>query len=319
MPVQTLTVHVDDLDSVLAIFDQVQVWKSPDESGAPTPYVEITAPSATKATIDGTVQGPWNLSGKTLNIVLNNSDPQVIVFTGTDPLILTQVIAQINAIFPGLAKEVPTDTNKLRLESPTTGTASSLLLSGNATGVLGLSTTKVNGKGPRINLTNPTTDYEFRDYDGLDTDWYKTRFFSSVTGSVSSFSLPTLGNPLTVLPNGALMRCLAYLSNGAGQPIVGRRIIFVPVTAVLVDVGGGVTYGSLPGFDRMTVVSDEKGYVEILLARGQTFRVFIEGTTVQREFVVPSSGTDFNLLTVLSTAPDPFSIVQAPPMPIRTS
>jgi hypothetical protein len=319
MSVQTITIHVNDLDSVLAIFDQIQVFKSPDESGDPVPYAEITAAAATKATIDGTVQGPWNLTGTTLTVVLNGTDPQSIVFTGTNPLTLNQIITQVNAIFSGLAKEKPTDTNKLRLESPTSGTASSLLLSGSACAVLGLSTTKVNGKGTRIGLTNPTTEYEFRDYDGLDTDWYKTRFFSSLTGAVSSFSTPTLGNPLSVLPSGSLVRCFAFLSNGAGQPVVGRRVIAVPLTNLTLPGTSGDIYGSLPGVDRIIGITDEKGFMELFLARGQTFRFFFEGTTIQREITIPASGTELNLLTALSTAADPFSIVQAPPMPIRSS
>lgn len=317
MPVQTINIHVEDIASTLAVFDQIQVWKSPDELGAPTPYVEITAAAATKATLDGSVAGPWNLAGKTLTITLNNSDPQNINFTGTDPFILNTVIAQINAIFPGLALEVPTDTNKIRLQSPTTGTASALLVSGTAVAVLGLPTTKTNGKAARINLTNPTTEYKFQDFDGLDTDFYKTRFFSSLTGAVSSFSDPTNGVPETVLDAAQLMRCYAYLADGAGRPVVDRRLIFVPVGNVLVTPTSGNQYGILASVDRIVSVTNERGLAEAFLTRGQTFRFFIEGTQIQREFVVPTTGVDLNLLTVLSTSPDPFSIVQAPPMPIR--
>ena len=280
MSVQTINIHVDDIDSALAVFDQIQVWKSPDEGGAPTPYAEITAPAPTKATIDGSVTGPWNLDGKVLTVTLNGTDPQTVTFTGPDPVTLSQVIAKINATFSGLAKEVPTDTNRLRIESPTTGTASSLLLSGNACAVLGLSTTKVNGKAQRIALTNPTTEYTFRDFDGTDTTWYKTRFYSSLTGTVSSFSEPTQGNPSSVLPGSALLRCFAYLANGAGQPIAETR-----------------------------------------RARGQTFKVVVAGTPVQREITRPTDPgvTELNLITAVSTAPDPFTIVQAPPSPIRSS
>jgi hypothetical protein len=318
MPVQTINIHVEDLSSVLAIFDQIQVWKSPDESGAPTPYAEITASAATKATLDGTVSGPWDLVGETLTIVLNNSDPQNIVFTGTDPLILNTVIAKINATFPGLAEEVPTNTNKIRLESPTSGTASALLVSGTAAAILGLSTTKVNGKAARINMVNPTTEYVFQDFDGLDTDFYKTRFYSSLTGAVSSYSAPTNGTPATVLPDQTLLRCFAFLADGAGRPICERRLVFVPMGNVLVTSGSNI-YGNLQSVDRIVSVTDSKGFAEIYLVRGQTFRFFIEGTSIQREFTVPMTGTELNLLTTLSTSPDTFSIVQAPPSPIRVS
>jgi hypothetical protein len=321
MPVQSFVTHVEDLDSVMSVFDQIQVWKSPDELGAPTPYVEITAASPTKATIDGTVVGPWALDGKTLIVTLNNGEPITIEFSGTDPLNINQVIATINAIFSGLAKEVPTDTNKIRLESSTTGTASALQVSGTAVAVLGFSTGKVNGRAARMNLTAPTTEYEFRDFDGLETDWYKTRYFSSATGTVSSYSEPTQGNPVVVIPAAALLRCFVFLADGAGRPVVDRRIIFIPISKVTVADNLGNLYGSLPSVDRIVGVTDEKGFAELFMVRGQTFKVFFEGTTFQREITIPTDPlvTELNVLEAMSTALDPFTIVQSPPMPIRVS
>jgi len=321
MPVQSFITHVEDLDSVMAVFDQIQVWKSPDESGAPTPYYEITAASPTKATLDGSVVGPWDLDGETLTVTLNNGEPISIEFSGTDPLNINQVITTINAIFSGLAKEVPTNTNRIRLESSTTGTASALQVSGTAVSILGFSTAKVNGKSARINLTVPTTEYEFKDFDGLSTDWYKTRYYSSATGTVSSYSEPSQGNPVVVLPSSALVRCFIFLSDGAGRPVIDRRIILVPVSKVTVEDDLGNLYGSLPSVDRIVGITDEKGFAELFLVRGQTFKVFLEGTTYQREFTVPVDPlvTELNLLEALSTVPDPFTIVQAPPIPIRVS
>ncbi len=315
MPVQTFVTHVEDLVSVLAVFDQLQVWKSATENGT---YVEVTAAAPTKATLDGSEVGPWVLTGLELVITLNNTDPQTIEFDSTDPMTLTQVIVAINAIFPSLAKELPTSTGKLRLESPTTGTASALLVSGSARTVLGLPDTKTNGKAQRVGLVNPTTEYEFRDFDGLETDWYKTRYYSSATGSISSFSdPPTQGNPATVIST--RLRCFAFLSDGAGRPIVGRRIIFVPLATLAVEDSDDNVYGVLPGIDRLETITDERGFAEIFLIRGQTFKVFFEGTIIQRQITIPATGTELNLLTAVSAAADPFTIVQAPPMPIRNS
>lgn len=317
MPVQTSITNVEDLVSTLSIFDQIQVWRSASELGSPIPYTEITAAEPTNAILDGTSVGPWALSGLGLTITLNNLDAQTVTFTGTAPLALSQVIAKINLVFSGMAIEVPTNTNKLRLKSSTFGTLSSLLVSGTASAVLGLPIVKVNGRARRMALDISTTEYEFRDFDGLDSDWYKTRFYSSAAGTVSSFSDPTQGQQAYVLPLSTLTRCFAYLSDGTGQPIIGRRIIFVPTSHITVDVGGGVIYGSLPGVDRIIVSTDERGSAEVYLARGQTFRMFFEGTTVQREITIPMGEGDLNLLTALSTAADPFSIVQVPPIPIR--
>ena len=54
------------------------------------------------------------------------------------------------------------------------------------------------------------------------------------------------------------------------------------------------------------------------LVRGEKFKVFFEGSNYFREFVVPNVA-EFDLLQILSTTPDPFTIVQMPAMPIRLS
>jgi hypothetical protein len=98
---------------------------------------------------------------------------------------------------------------------------------------------------------------------------------------------------------------------------VGRRIIFVPTGYVQTDGTDGNPFASLPSVDRIIAITDESGHAETPLLIGQDFRVFFEGTTFQRDFTVPDD--DFDLFTVLSAMPDPFTIVEAPPMPIRVS
>lgn len=318
MPTQTINIHVEDLTSTRELYDRIQVWRSPDESGSPTPFTEVTAATATKAILDGTVEGPWNLNGLTLEITLNSADPQTMVFSGTNPFRLVDVLAAINTLFAGIAKEVPTDTERIRLESPLAGTGSNIQVTGSAVAVLGFSTSKARGRGNRIWLTSPTTEYEFKDFDGLDTDWYKTRFYSSVSGAVSEFSEPAQGRVARVLPESALTSCFVYLADAVGRPIVGRRVILVPMSNVLVTSGSN-QYGVLSSVDRIVAVTDEKGYAETPLPKGQTFKVFFEGTTIHRQFTVPSTGDTLNLLTVLSTSPDPFSIVVSPPLAVRVS
>lgn len=312
MAVITLDVHVDDLDSVLALFDRIQVWRSATELGT---YAEITSPTDDPAILDGTISGPWSIVGETLTIVLNSADPINITFTGTTPLNLATVIQQINTVIPGLAGEVPTNTNKVRLTSPVIGTGSAITVSGNAALLLGLPTQKVNGKQARIPLVTPTTEYLFKDYDGDATFWYKTRYFSTSTLSVSSFSDPRQGNPQVVLPPNALVKGHLSLADTAGRPVVHRRVIFVPITPMSNVASSG--YGVLPGFDRVVTTTDEKGYAEMQLVIGMQMKVFIEGSSFQRFFTVPSA--DFDILQVATQQPDPLSVVQAPPMPIRVS
>lgn len=322
MSIVTFFVNVPDLEGVLALYDRIQVWRSPDKTGAPTAYTEVTTSSSedTPAILDGSVAGPWNLNGMVLSIAANGADPVSVTFSGTNPFNLETVLEALESLVYVIAEETPTDTNKIRLRTRVAGTASSLLISGTAAAVLGLSTTKVNGKASRIVLTSPTEVYEFSDFDGNVDHWYKTRFSSSVSGATSEFSSPHQGAPDTVLSAGFLTKAIVDLIDGSGRPVVGRRIIFVPVSQSVIE-DDTVNFGILAGVERLEAVTDNRGHAEINLVKGHTFRVFFEGTTYQREFVVPdpSPATFFDLLTVLSTAADPFSIVQAPPQPIRVS
>ena len=314
MAVISLDIHIEDLPSVLALFNNIQVWRATTELGT---YAEITAPVEMPARLEGSVPGPWPVNGTTLSVVLNSADPVNIVFVGTDPFNLHDVLQQINTVIPGLASESAPNTNRVALTSPVLGTGSSITVSGAAAALLGFSTAKVNGKGGRIYIVHPTTDYCFKDFDGESTYWYKTRYYSSATQSVSSFSDPRQGNPQQVLPTGAMALATVSLSDGVGRPIVNRRIIFVPVDIVRV-MAGVKNYAILPSQTRLIMTTDTAGYAEINLVRGQKYKVFFEGTAYEREFVVPNV-TTFDVFDVIATSPDPFSIVQVPPMPIRSS
>lgn len=314
MAVVSLDIHVEDLASALALFDRIQVWRSATELGV---YSEITAAAELPARLEGTIPAPWPLNTKPLDITLNSADPLTVDFAGTDPIILNDAIQQVNLVIPGLAEEVAPYTNLLALVSPVEGTGSSILVAGLAAAALGLPLTKVNGKAARIVLTFPTVEYLFRDFDADPSTWYKTRYYSTVTQSVSSFSDPRQGNPQIVLPPGALAKATVYLADAAGRPIVGRRIILCPMTIQQVD-SSGRNYGILPGFDRIIMTTDYRGYAELDLARGQQFKVFFEGSIHSREIVVPSA-TTFDLLQAMATSPDPFGIVEMQPYPIRMS
>jgi hypothetical protein len=310
MAVVILNVRVPDLDLFLPAYDRIQVWRATTQNGT---YAEITAANETPAVVAGSVEGPWALSGKTLNIAANGVDPVAVVFTGVDPLGLLAAKNQINAVIADLAAEAPANSGKITLTSVLFGTPSSLLLSGNAAAVLGLSTTKVNGKANRILIAKPTEEYRFLDFDSNPTYWYKTRPCHSVTGRVGEFGLPRQGAPQTVIESDLLALGEVFLTEGQGKPVVGRKIILVPQATKLIG-----NYALLPGFDRVIVTTDDTGYASANLLIGATYRMLVEGAQFERTFVVPDE-TPFNLMEVATTAPDPFSIVQAPPRPIRMS
>lgn len=319
MSVVRLTIGVDDPIDTATLYDSIQVWRA-DESDDPLVYQDITNESSIPAFVDGTSIGPWNLSGQTLVFVLDNGETKSVSFTGANPFSLAAVLYHINRLFPGIASEAPHNTGCLRLSSLTPGTSSSLLVSSSfAATSLGLPTGRVNGKGARPLLSQTTETYSFVDLDGAEFYWYKTRFFNKTTGSFSEFSEPRRGEVLEVLPDDSLLRCFVYLADGMGAPIVGRRVILVPMGQLLVTNLETETYGILQSVDRLTMITNESGYAEANLVRGQRFKMFIEGATLQREIVIPATGTSLNLLQAATTADDPFTIVTAPRMLVRMS
>lgn len=319
MAIIEFTIHVENPDQVAALFDIIEVSRSPDEDGSPTPFSAITAQVATSAIIDGTVEGPWNLNGRTLTIILDNSPPTNIVFTEADPVNYLTVRNKINAAFPtfapNLASEVPTDTGKIRLTSPTTGTQSVLQVSGNAAITLGLTTARANGKNASPLISANTEDYIFRDYDGTTALWYRTRYLNTGTGAASEYSDTFQAGPGLGLPGSSIVTGKIALADATGTPIVGKRMILVSTSSQIISDGSGNNYGVLPSVVRIEVYTDQNGRASVTLVKGQRLKVFIEGTTFQREFVVPT--TDFDILTGASVEPDPLSIVVSPPIPIR--
>ena len=314
MALVSIDIFVDRLGDVLSVFNRVQVHRS--IAGVGGPFVEITAATAASAVLDGAVTGTWDLDGLTLELSIDLAAAVPVLFVG-DGLSLASVIAQINEVVAGLASEIPTDTDLLRLTSPSTGTGSAIVVTaGAAATALGLSSTKVNGLASRIALANPTANYKFIDLDGDQTYFYQTRYSSTLTNTVSTFSTPRQGSADTVIPSGQLSLAKAWLITGDGKPVVGRCIVFHPQQVKQVT---GEDYFLIPGFDgRVFVTTNEQGFAQIPLIRGGTYRVIFEGTSYMREVVVPDL-SEFDLLPLLGTLPDPFDIAQAPPRPIKVT
>ena len=313
MAIVEFTIHVDDPESVVAIFDRIQVWRSATQNGT---YTDITANEDVSAQLDGVNYAPWSITGKALTVIADNATPRTIVFAGTDPISLDDVISQINSIFPGLASESTVTSGVIHLQSPITGTGSVLEISGNASAVLGLINAHINGKAGRLLLSSTTEDYVFRDLDASPTYWYKTRYYNAFTGAVSDYSPPQLGGPGAGLTSSTVVGKIAIVDI-TGAPIQDRRIILVPTSSQLIDNGSGVFFGILPSVDRIELVTDSFGQASTNLVVGQRLKVFIEGTTFNREFEVPDA--DFDILSTASTENDPFDIVTVPAMPVRVS
>lgn len=317
MSVVRLDIHVDQPIDTAVLYTSIQVWRSPDRLGVSSPYVEIAAESQTNAFLDGGEVGPWDLNGLSITITVDAGPATVVQFAGS-ALVLSDVINTINEAFPGLASESGEDTGLLRLTSPTYGTPSSIQVTASTAATrLGLTISKVNGKGAYPLLAQTTEEYEFVDFDGDDAYWYKTRFYNTKTGAVSEFSAPQRGAVPDVVPESSLVLCFVYLADGTGSPIVGRRVILIPTGQVQITNDVDQVYGILSSVDRITLITDDAGYAETNLVRGQTFKMFIEGTTFHREVAILAVGAELNLLTAAAAADDPFTIVETPPLLIR--
>lgn len=308
-PVTFIDIDVVDPEKTILLYDVIQVWRSPDNI---QPYVEITAVDDIPAQLDGTIDGTWLLNGKILTIVKNNADPISITFDGPDPYDLQSVLNKINSIIPKLASQVGPNINRVRLTSDLKGLASTLLISGTAATPLGLSTTRVVGKAHRVELTTPTNKYRFFDLDGQPTYYYKVRFYNSLNKAVSNFSAFIQATSQIILSPSDLVVASIRLADETGMPIENRRVIMVPIVNKKV---GGISLLSVQ--NRIIMKTDQFGYASTKIAKGITVRVFFEGTGFEREIIVPN--TDFDIMDVATSYPDPFNIVNTPPQVVRSN
>jgi len=306
IPVNTLDLHVPEIEKVLTLYDRMEVHRSVDN----ITYEEVTASTDTYATVDGTIAGTWNLNGTLLSISKNSAAPVTINFVGTDPFDLLSIINQINLAFftppRKIATQVPSNTNKLRIQSDINGLESNLTISGTAAAILGLSTTKTYGKIHRIVLTNPTVRYQFFDTsaEGL-TYYYKTRFSHSSTGRLSGFTNPILCPAIPIVPDLNLVTCSCTLADMQGYPIKNRRIILVIQQPTRVNTITDPFLGVLE--QRYEMLTDQYGVASTKVPKNTRVKVYIEDSYLNR--IIDTGTVDFNLLDKLSTSYDPYNLL----------
>lgn len=313
-----LDIIVNDLPEMLALYNRIEVHRSITSiSGIYSELTNIAGPLP--AEIDGTENTWGTLSNLTLQFFLDGSEESItITLPATNPSSLQTIINAINSVVPRMASEVPTDTNRLRLTSPSEGTGASLeIVPGDVATALGLSSVKVNGTERRIRLMSPTTMYSFFDKDGDNSFWYKTRFSNTANSSVSDFSDARQGGLSILIPPQQIVKGTLDLIDGIGRPVIGRRIIFIPNKITSIP---STSAWVVPGFDaRIEVLTNEAGHASANLLCNVSYRVIIEGTSFIREFTTPTDNTDFDILSIASTVPDSFDIVATPPRPIKVT
>lgn len=308
MAVIKLRIFVPNLTNVMGLFDKIQVERS--EAGVGGPYTEITGAAATAATLLGSQSAPFTLNGKTLLLKADGGVEQTITFVSADPINVDDTVDFINANLTGaVATE---EVGAVRITSSTLGTSSLLeITGGTALADLGFTSGDAdNGEDPRITLQAGVDEYEYDDQSGDPGNYYRTRFYNSSTAAVSSYSDPVLGEVGTIISVSYLILAKVDLANMDGTPIDDRRVsfynVYVPSGLIVDDIG---VVGRA-----IDIFTNQAGHAETMLIKGATMNVSISGTAIMRRITVPTTGTEFNVLSEIAAADDIFQI-QTPDIP----
>lgn len=304
-----ISIPVSNVVALLtAGFTRIEMWRTDEYENQ---YYEVTAPAVASAFMDSAdAATTFTMGGRTLKLKVNNGAEQSISFSSLiQNWTPAQVASRINEVVVGLATVVGV---AVRLTSPTTGRASSLEITYSDSPNLGFTSgTIVYGKDARITLVAPTVLYTYVDPSGSSGDRYKWRFSANGASPVSDFSAyveasepPVSGVPISI--------GMATFIGVDGRYKKTKLIVATYNSPLVV---GAVAVGN----DRVQVVeSDDLGFLQAPFVVGSVLRISIEGTTYTREITVPNTPT-FDILTAMSTAPDPFTVQTTPPFLVRRS
>jgi hypothetical protein len=276
-------------------FDRLEVWRSMGSKYGPyaalhgSTWAPATIPNGFTGVAEGTGPSVF-ISGDTLTLNVggpNGITPISITFSGANPLTYAQAATQIAAGANGLLTSYVSDAT-LVIQTVSVGEAVFLQVTGGeAAPLLGLPTQEPNslsfGQDARIVLANTQEQYQFVDGNGSSLYWYKTRFFNSFNQLTSDYSLPFQGPQAPGLPQSSLVLCYASLVDLNGNPYANQEVLiysrFEGVQVGTQTVSGG----------SQKLLTDVTGYVQAMLPRGLAVTVSLPGTSLARDFVVPTN------------------------------
>lgn len=303
MGATTLNISVSGIDQVLLNFNVIRIKRS--TTGVDGTYSLLTADAPAPATLAAPNTGNYDVAGKTLKIFVDQEARVDILFSGLGELTVPQVVDQINTALGGtIASDVG---NALVLTSTVTGTGSRIeLVDGSANAVFGFSDGERDiGEEAHVLLQAGVSAYTFIDKDGESGYFYKAQFFNTSTLLASSDSSPFEGDVGTLISAGNLSTVKVNLVDGRGVALEGQEISFYPHQDLLEVEGYQVALARAP----ISIRTNNAGYAEVTLVRGLKVKVVFEGTSLIRDITVPDA-TEFNLLTVMGAAPDPFDVAE---------
>jgi hypothetical protein len=306
-----LSIPVGNVDSLLGLgYLSIEIHRSVDQGNS---YQEVTADTATAATLaSAKALTTFRVGGRLLKLQVDGGPEASIDFSSLiDFWSAAQVAARINEVVAGLASA---NDDVVTLASSTTGRASSLRINYCDSEDLGWVAGQVAlGKGPRVALVSGQYLYAFSDVAGGPTDRYKWRFSASGQNPVSTFSEPILGSTAPLLDSSKLSIATATFIGLDGRPRPTTLILAAQTTSAQSIDGLFLGEGS-----SRTVQTDENGFLQCPLVRGMRVMMAVEGTRFIREFIVPNTDS-FDLLTVMSAAPDEFTVQTVPALLTRRS
>jgi hypothetical protein len=236
-----------------------------------------------------------------------------IVFTGTDPLTITQISTQIGVQGAGLVtSSIDPITGTLSIHSLQAGGLGSLrVVGGDAAALLGLPLSEPDslkyGQDPRIPLSAGQNVYSFTDYWSQDSYFYKTRFSNSINGAKSAFSDPVAATMRLGVDPAKVAIGYVRLLQPDGRPASAQEVmLYNTYNSTRID---GCTIVGGP----KKLLTDSNGYVEFPLLRGLVFDVGIGGTSYIRKVTTPLDPTvlKFDCFDPKYGEDDNFSVQQA--------
>lgn len=300
-------------------FDRLEVFRSRSTQYGPYEALHGNnwAPAALPKGFTGAASGTGpsvSISGLGLELLVNEETTVNITFTGGNPRTFAQAATQIQAGSLGLLLAYASG-NTLVIKTVGVGEAVTLrVVGGDAAPLLGLATTEPDslsfGHDARIVLTHGQEAYGFVDAEGSATYWYKTRFYNSVNQLTSDYSLPFQGPQAPGLPPSSLVRCYVDLVDLKGNPYAAQEVlVFNQFNGT--QVGGRTVAGGSAG-----LLTDVSGHAELMLPRGLVVTVSIPGTSLARDFTVPTDPTvqSISMLDPTVSSDDVFT-VQDPHIP----
>jgi hypothetical protein len=300
-----LKIYVAELTNVMSLYDTIQVQRSTTAPPTTTP-VDLTKDTAQPAVLIGTNEGPFVINGQTFQIKVNGTQVDV-TFTSPDPVALPDVIQELNDAFTlaTLAATASDDgTGKLKIVTDDNGTQFTLeIMGGTALVELGFTAgDKDNGEAAHVPLQAGVTDYEFDDGSGLASYYYRTRFYNTNDGTFSGWSDWILGQTGAAVDAAELIVAKVKLAGLDGVALTSRKIVITNVYDQVKKDGYGI-FGPA-----ITLETDGTGYAETTLVKGSLIDVIFAGTSIVRRILVPSTGTEFDLLDDSLVVGDQFEI-----------